>query len=46
MYMDPIERAEIIAAGYDPDDPEVITALDLVRWELSLLRGDEGRSSR
>lgn len=35
--MDPIERAEIIAAGFDPDDPNVIQALDFVRWDLSLL---------
>jgi hypothetical protein len=26
------ERAE----GLDPDDPAVIAAIDLVRWELSL----------
>jgi len=24
------------AEGLDPDDPAVITAIDLVRWELSL----------
>jgi hypothetical protein len=23
------------AEGLDPDDPEVIAAIDLVRWELS-----------
>ena len=26
------------AEGLDPDDPAVVAALDLVRWELSLLR--------
>jgi hypothetical protein len=24
------------AEGYDPDDPAVVAAIDLVRWELSL----------
>ncbi|MFN6554752.1 hypothetical protein ACP6C3_30515 [Mycolicibacterium septicum] len=23
--------------GFDPDDPQVVMAIDLVRWELSLL---------
>ena len=26
------------AGGLDPDDPAVATAIDMVRWELSLLR--------
>jgi hypothetical protein len=25
--------------GFDPDDPAVVAAIDLVRWELSLLLG-------
>ena len=28
----------MLAEGLDPDDPAVIAAIDLVRWELSLLR--------
>jgi hypothetical protein len=32
---EPFERA-LQAEGLDPDDPAVITAIDLVRWELSL----------
>jgi hypothetical protein len=27
------------AEGYDPDDPAVVAAIDMVRWELSLLPG-------
>ena len=27
------------AEGYDPDDPAVVAAIDMVRWELSLLLG-------
>jgi hypothetical protein len=34
--MDDIEREAIRAEGYDPDDPAVVAAIDLVRWELSL----------
>jgi len=34
--MDDIEREAIRAEGLDPDDPAVIAAIDLVRWELSL----------
>jgi hypothetical protein len=26
--------------GLDPDDPRVMTAIDLVRWELSMLFND------
>jgi hypothetical protein len=28
------------AEGLDPDDPEVIAAIDMVRWELSLRAGE------
>jgi hypothetical protein len=27
--------------GLDPDDPVVVTAIDLVRWQLSLYFGDQ-----
>jgi hypothetical protein len=27
------------AEGLDPDDPAVVAAIDMVRWELSLLLG-------
>jgi hypothetical protein len=33
--MDDIEREAIRVEGLDPDDPAVVTATDLVRWELS-----------
>jgi hypothetical protein len=33
------EREAIRAEGLDPDDPAVVTAIDLVRWELSMLNG-------
>jgi hypothetical protein len=33
--MDDIEREAIRAEGLDPDDPEIIAAIDLVRWQLS-----------
>jgi len=36
--MDDDEREAIRAEGLDPDDPAVRSALDLVRWELELLR--------
>ena len=35
---DNIERDALREEGFDPDDPETVTAIDLVRWELSLLR--------
>jgi hypothetical protein len=35
------EREAIRAEGLDPDDPAVRAALDLVRWELELLGGDD-----
>lgn len=36
--VDEIECAAIRDEGFDPDDPDVIAAIDLVRWELSMLR--------
>ena len=30
------ERQALRAEGLDPDDPAVVVAIDLVRWELSL----------
>jgi hypothetical protein len=35
--MDDIEREALLAAGLNPDDPAVLTAICLVRWDLSLL---------
>ncbi|MDT5273842.1 MAG: hypothetical protein QOG95_774 [Mycobacterium sp.] len=35
--MDDDERQACKAEGLDPDDPAVIAAIDLVRWELSVL---------
>jgi hypothetical protein len=37
--MDDDEREAIQAEGLNPDDPAVIAAIDLVRWELALLGG-------
>jgi hypothetical protein len=34
--VDDDERQALQAEGLDPDDPAVIAAIDLVRWELSL----------
>lgn len=34
--MDRDERNAVIAEGLDPDNPEVVAALDMVRWELAL----------
>jgi len=34
--MDDEERQALQAEGLDHDDPAVIAAIDLVRWELSL----------
>lgn len=34
--MDEVEREAIRAEGLDPDDPAVLEAVDLVRWELEL----------
>lgn len=35
--MDDDERQALRAEGLDPDDPAVVAAIDLVRWELSLI---------
>lgn len=35
--MDSDERNGLIAEGVDPDDLAVRAAIDVVRWELSLL---------
>ena len=35
--MDSEEWLALIGEGLDPDDPAVMTALDMVRWELQLL---------
>ena len=34
--VDQDERQALQAEGLDPDDPAVVAAIDLVRWELSL----------
>jgi hypothetical protein len=34
--VDDEERQALQAEGLDPDDPAVIAAINLVRWELSL----------
>jgi hypothetical protein len=34
--VDDEERQALRAEGLDPDDPAVIAALNLVRWELAL----------
>jgi hypothetical protein len=52
--MDDVERDAIRDEGLDPDDPAVIAAIDLVRWELSLgaqspstaLYGDNAATAR
>lgn len=36
--VDAEETQAVRAEGLDPDDPAVVAALDLVRWELSLSR--------
>ena len=38
LWMQTNVRA-LIAEGLDPDDPQVIPAIDWVRWELSLMSG-------
>jgi hypothetical protein len=35
------EREALRAEGLDPDDPALLAALDLVRWELQLLTWGE-----
>jgi hypothetical protein len=34
--MDEVEREALRAEGLDPDDPAVITAINMVRWELAV----------
>jgi hypothetical protein len=34
--VDDEDREALRAEGLDPDDPAVVAAIDLVRWELSL----------
>ena len=34
------ESTSVLAEGLDPDDPAVIAAISLVRWELSLYSAD------
>ncbi|MGD1172155.1 hypothetical protein [Mycobacterium seoulense] len=42
--MDEVKREVIRAEGFDPDDPAVLTATDLVRWDLSVIRTLAGYS--
>jgi hypothetical protein len=42
--MDDVDREAIRAEGLDPDDPVIMRAIDLVRWELPLYFGDEDTS--
>lgn len=37
LNVDSEERRVLVADGLDPDDPSVIAAIDMVRWELSML---------
>jgi hypothetical protein len=37
--VDAEEAQAVRAEGLDPDDPAVVAAKDMVRWELSLLVG-------
>ncbi|GFG83175.1 hypothetical protein MPRG_64510 [Mycobacterium paragordonae] len=39
--MDAEEREAFVNDGLDPDDTSVVAAIDLVRWELSLLLGQD-----
>lgn len=34
--MDAIEQSYLRACGWDPHDPAVTAAIDLVRWELQI----------
>ena len=34
-----LEAQAVRAEGSDPDDPAIVAAIDMVRWELSLLLG-------
>ncbi|WP_210687327.1 hypothetical protein [Mycolicibacterium sp. GESEQ-9] len=38
LGMDAQQRQALVDQGCDPDDPAMIAAIDLVRWELSLLQ--------
>jgi hypothetical protein len=38
--MDEIEREAIRAEDLDHDDPALVCAIDMVRWELSMDGGD------
>jgi hypothetical protein len=40
--VDAEERLALVDEGLDPDDPRVVEAIDLVRWELSLLLAQDG----
>jgi hypothetical protein len=44
--MDDIEREAIRAEGLDPDDPVVVTAINLARWRLSMLGRWSGHPRR
>lgn len=46
LVFDRIERDALRDEGLDPDDPAAATAIDLVRWELSLLRFDPDGTER
>jgi hypothetical protein len=37
--VDDEEAQALRTEGFDPDDPAVVAAIDMVRWELSLLLG-------
>jgi hypothetical protein len=37
--VDPDDRQALIDVGLDPDDPSLLAALDLVRWELAHYTG-------
>jgi hypothetical protein len=39
--MDAEEARAVRAEGLDPDDPVVVAAIDLVRWELSLVLDED-----
>lgn len=38
--MDAEDREVLVDEGLDPDDPRVVAAIDLVRWELSMFLDD------
>jgi hypothetical protein len=42
LDVDYYERKALRAEGLDPDDPAVIAAINLARWELSLAGDDRG----